>query len=123
MCSGASDETMDVSRDMAQLLECSMEYINDKGSTDTVDEKLESDFPESLVSFIKQKQTGNIETEHDIYEDENFETPGPERERNEDGDKPIQPGHWLSLKSGVLLIWLYAIVHSLSASEISDLLT
>ena len=69
------DETMDLSRDMDQLLECSMEYINDKGSTDTVDEKLESDFSESLVSFIKQKesssmeellsgirQTGNIET-------------------------------------------------------------
>ena len=67
------------------------------------------------------RQTGNIETEHDIYED--FETPGPKCERNEDGDKPIQPGHWLSLKSAVLLIGLYAIVHSLTASEISDLLT
>ena len=43
-CTGASDETMYVSRDMDQLLECSMEYTNYKGSSDTDDERLESDF-------------------------------------------------------------------------------
>ena len=36
---------------------------------------------------------------------------------------PVAPGHWLTLRTSVLLIWMYTIAHSITSAELADLLT
>ena len=71
----------------------------------------------SLEDILAQTaKNGNLETDDDPEEE-------PEVDNSSnitiDEDGPVLPGHWLSFKSCVLLVWLYAMAHSLTAAELT----
>ena len=55
-----------------------------------------------------------------VVDDEDAADPIIEEVNEKD---PVSPGHWLSLQTSVLLIWMYAITHSITSSQLSDLIT
>lgn len=86
-----------------------------------------------LIDFIKQQEntlldslladleTGDNKNEEELDENEELTTPISTGEEKDDA--PVHPGHWLTLKTSVLLIWIFAITHSLTSSQLKDLLT
>ncbi|XP_053389746.1 uncharacterized protein LOC128552724 [Mercenaria mercenaria] len=86
---------------------------------------------DDLIHFIKQQESTLLDslladlepnTGKEDFEENEDTTANVHRERKED-DAPVQPGHWLTLKTSVLLIWIFAITHSLTSSQLKDLLT
>ena len=82
-----------------------------------------------LEDLLKELQddflpTCNNENENDDLDDDlgsnEFESTDPDEVT--DGEEPIYPGHFLSLKTSVLMIWMYIITCSLTASQVSGLL-
>ena len=70
-----------------------------------------------LHTLDRQNQWTKEDTEYLESEDEDvskFEI---------NAEEPVQPGHSLSTKVAVLLIWMYAIMHSLTSEQLTDLLT
>lgn len=106
----------------------------------TVDEENERGFAaENLLLFIKQKEKegatieellNHVKQEENFSYDNTFEDEFDQMhvdddisEEAEDENSPLQPGHNLSLKSCVLLVWLFVVTHSLTSVQIADLLT
>lgn len=87
-----------------------------------------------LIHFIKQQESTLLDTlltdldfdldKNTTKEDDIEEEITLNREERDDAyDAPVQPGHWLTLKTSVLLIWIFAMTHSLTSSQLTDLLT
>lgn len=79
----------------------------------------EKNIVDDLLEDLENKNNWNINEEDVLEYDDMCES----EEDIQAAERPVQPGHSLSLKTSVLLIWLFAITHSISSSELQDLLT
>lgn len=81
----------------------------------------ESTLLDTLFGELDFNQYNDLRKEDDIEEEEEVTS---DTEKREDAyDTPVQPGHWLTLRTSVLLIWIFAMTHSLTSSQLCDLLT
>lgn len=100
------------------------EDIMDERTTDTLEDIVDDTNSEKNVQL--DELINILEMEHKwVNENEDFDEE-EEDETEEDSDinedDPIQPGHFLSIKTSVLLIWLLAIVHSYTSQMLADTL-
>jgi len=113
---------------------------NDCTGAESEEKEIFLDLENDLIDFLKKREDIEID---DLLEEihmekklddngidgTNFEDNDEfDEEKEEDmdevcDDSPIYPGHFLSVRTSVLLIWLFAITHSLNSEQMSDLLT
>ena len=112
--------------------------ITDGNLEGNLEENLEEtdDFPNlenDLIDFIKNREDIEIEgllnfqmeqTDDDNPNDSTDDESDEEKDDNNEDfqDSPIYPGHFLTVKTSVLLIWLFSITHSLTSNQMTDLL-
>ena len=90
----------------------------DELCSDIFDEDIFQNEHSSIVEDLmgmEDDHTSDVEDDNEDCQDE--------EEDEENADDVIYPGHFLPVKVSVLLIWLYAINHSITGAQLSDLLT
>ena len=77
------------------------------------------------ISFEKLIEDTHVNTNTFVLEEDDIFYDAEEYITEEElsTDSPIYPGHTLTVKTSILLIWLFAITHSLTAQQLSDLLS
>ena len=95
---------------------CFVEFIKEKEETSLDD----------LIRLLEADQKWDIASSDDNDDDEEEEEDDYQEE--DDGqtfheDAPIENGHFLTVKTSVLLIWLLAITHSFTSQMLADTLT
>ncbi|XP_053387539.1 uncharacterized protein LOC128551126 [Mercenaria mercenaria] len=85
---------------------------------------------EDLIDIVKHQEDPLVDTLlFDLRKQNNWENEDSDTDsENENGyceslNQPLSPGHLLTLKTSVLMVWMYAICHCLTASQLGDLLT
>ena len=94
------------------------------GENELIDfiKRKENNIVDDLLKDTEQNTNWNIDADEDILELDDIDQNMLEDDIQA-ADRPIQPGHPLTLKTSVLLIWLFAITHSISLAELGDLLS
>ncbi|XP_056001339.1 uncharacterized protein LOC125654602 isoform X1 [Ostrea edulis] len=102
-----------------------VDHTEESSFMDFIKEQDET-FLDDLIRLLEAEQKWNIAS--DDAEDINLGNEDEEDEEEEDksnidDDMPIEDGHFLTVKTSVLLIWLLAMTHSFTAQMLADTLT
>lgn len=98
-----------------------VDHTKESSFMDFIKEQDESSL-EDLIRLLEAEQKWNLDGD-DVENGDDEEEEEEEDNSNIDEDMPIADGHFLTVKTSVLLIWLLAMTHSFTSQMLADTLT